>query len=211
MTETRAKPSPDSSDLRRRALSTWENEGGATPSAASEPGVDVPDLTNAELVHLRVRVIALENLMIAVLAEGSDRQRRIALDMGGYISPRSGFTQHPLTIQAAHHMTDLVHRADRFRMLADVPEPCRSTSVFDETTLPAGPRREHRTKLGVWGVIRVLEGRVRYRVLDPVSETMLDPDHPGLILPDQPHFVDPLGPMRMRVDFYDRPPAVQAI
>ena len=203
----RTRPPPGPSEFRRRALSRWEDEGGAITMTTHD--ADIPDLTNAELVHLRIRVIALENLMIAVLAEGSDRQRQIALDMGGYISPRPGFTQHPLTVQAAHHMTDLVHRADHFRTLTDLPKPYKSTPVFDETTLPAGLRREHRTKTGIWGVIRVLEGRVRYRVLDPGSETILDPDHPGMILPDQPHFVEPLGTMRMRVDFYDRPPEEQ--
>lgn len=86
------------------------------------------------------------------------------------------------------------------------PLPYKSTPVFNEITLPAGLRREHRTKAGVWGVIRVLEGRVRYRVLDPLSEDILDPDHPGLVLPDQPHFVDPLGPIRMQVEFYDQMP-----
>jgi tellurite resistance-related uncharacterized protein len=78
--------------------------------------------------------------------------------------------------------------------------------MFDENTLPAALRGEHRTKAGVWGVIRVLEGRVRYRVLDPFSEVTLDPDHPGLVLPDQPHCVEPLGPIRVRVEFYDRIP-----
>ncbi len=39
--------------------------------------------------------------------------------------------------------------------------PYRSTAVFDETTLPDSLRREHRTKAGVWGVIRVLEGEAR--------------------------------------------------
>lgn len=106
-------------------------------------------------------------------------------------------------------MTDLIHRADHLRVVADMPEPYRSTPVFDENTLPAGLRREHRTKIGVWGVIWVLEGRLRYRVLDPVSETVLEPDRPGLILPDQPHFVEPLGSMRIRVDFYDHPLEVQ--
>lgn len=89
------------------------------------------------------------------------------------------------------------------------PEPYKSTPVFDENTLPGGLRREHRTKAGVWGIIRVLEGRLRYRVLDPVTETILDPDHSGLVLPDQPHFVEPLGAMRMQVEFYDRHPGQQ--
>lgn len=91
--------------------------------------------------------------------------------------------------------------------MMDRPTPYKSTPVFNETTLPAGLRKEHRTKAGVWGVIRVLEGQVKYRVLEPVSETILDPDHPGLVLPDQSHLVEPMGSMRMVVDFYDQDPA----
>lgn len=88
----------------------------------------------------------------------------------------------------------------------NAPTPYKSTPLFDENTLPAGLRQEHRTKAGVWGVIRILEGRLRYHVLDPISEMILDADNPGLVLPDQPHFVQPLGAMRMQVDFYDRRP-----
>jgi tellurite resistance-related uncharacterized protein len=76
--------------------------------------------------------------------------------------------------------------------------PHKRTSVFDETTLPAGLRREHRTRLGVWGVIRVLDGRLRYQVLDPASEVILEPGRPGLVLPDEPHLVEPLGPCGCR-------------
>lgn len=108
-------PDPDlpqgMSDVRLSALSRWDNEGGAIAAAAHEAQPDVPDMTNAELVLLRVRVIALENLLIAVLAEGSDRQRQTAREMADVISPRTGSTQHTLTIRAAQHMTDLVDRA----------------------------------------------------------------------------------------------------
>lgn len=110
----------DMSEQRRRALSRWDNEGGKIGSELRETPLDIPDLTNAELVHLRIRVIALENLLIAVLSEGSDRQLQVARDMAEYISPRPGFTQHPLTVQAADHMTDLVDRALHFRT---VPSP----------------------------------------------------------------------------------------
>ena len=84
--------------------------------------------------------------------------------------------------------------------------PYRSTPLFDEASLPAALRSEHRTKAGVWGVVRVLAGRLKLTILDPASETVLAPDRPGVVLPEQPHFVEPLGPMRMQVDFYDRPP-----
>lgn len=108
-------PFHDPPKLPLRALSRWDNEGGALSSGSLETLADVPDMTNAELVQLRIRVIALENLMIAVLAEGSDRRLQVAREMADFISPRPGFTQHPLTIQAADHMTDLVDRAIHFR------------------------------------------------------------------------------------------------
>ena len=54
--------------------------------------------TNAELALIRIRVIALENLVIALLAEASDRQLQTAREMATHISPRPGFTQHPIII-----------------------------------------------------------------------------------------------------------------
>jgi len=107
-----------SSQQRQSALSRWDNEGGAGPDGSQKHGVELTDilpLTNAELVQLRIRVIALENLVIMLLAEGSDKQRELAREMATYISPRSGFTHHPLTIQAATHMNDLVDRAIHYR------------------------------------------------------------------------------------------------
>jgi tellurite resistance-related uncharacterized protein len=220
--EIMPRDNPDglsASEQRFRALSRWDNEGGAEPDGFQEHSLDVdlsrvPPLSNAELVQLQVRTIALENLMIMMLAEGSDRQLELAREMATYISPRAGFTYHPLTTHAAAHMIDLVDRAIHYRsvdpvMNAAAPtatKPYKSTAVFDETTLPAGLRREHRTKPGAWGVIRVLEGRLRYQVLDPNSEVILEPGRPGLILPEQPHLVEALGPMRMRVEFYDHLP-----
>ena len=103
------------------ALSRWENEGGAwcgRPEAVSTTGQaqsDVPPLTNAELVQLQIRVIALENLVIALLTDASDRQLDLVRDMAAYISPRPGFTPHRLTIHAAAGMISLVERAGQFR------------------------------------------------------------------------------------------------
>ena len=103
------------------ALSRWDNEGGAGPagpqggSVSAEAPSKIPELTNAELVQLRIRVIALENLVIALLAEASERQLGLAREMAAYISPRPGFTHHPLTIHAAAQMIDLVERAGHFK------------------------------------------------------------------------------------------------
>lgn len=84
--------------------------------------------------------------------------------------------------------------------------PYRSTPVFDEASLPPALRGRHNTKAGVWGVVRVIEGRLKLTYLDPESELTLDPQTPGLLLPEQPHFVEPLGPVKMQVDFYHAPP-----
>ena len=202
----------DLADLRERAISRWDNEGGATSpnsqtyAPSKNERQEYLPLTNAELVHLRIRVIALENLIIALLTKASDGQLDITREMAAFIAPRPGFTQHPLTVKAAEHMTDIMNRAARFGTPAPSAVPYKITLIFDENTLPAGLRREHRTKVGVWGVIRVLEGRLRYRVLDPLSQLVLEPGVPGLIFPEQPHRVEPLGPMRMQVEFYNQMP-----
>ena len=68
-----------------------------------------------ECAQLRVRVIALENLVIALLAQAPERQLRLAREMAVHISPRPGFTRHRLTLHAADEMLSLVARARRFR------------------------------------------------------------------------------------------------
>jgi len=75
----------------------------------------MPDSTAVELAQLRIRVIALENLVIALLAELSDRQLGLAREMAAYISPRPGFTRHRSTSHAAAQMIHMVERADHFR------------------------------------------------------------------------------------------------
>ena len=82
----------------------------------AQPDVmDAPPWANAELVQLHVRVIALENLVIALLARASDEQLQLAQDMAVHISPRPGHTPHPLTVHAAAEMISLVKRAGPFR------------------------------------------------------------------------------------------------
>jgi tellurite resistance-related uncharacterized protein len=80
--------------------------------------------------------------------------------------------------------------------------PYKRTPVFDQDTVPAGLRRSHSTKAGVWGVIQVLEGRLRYRIYEPASEQILSPGGPGLVWPAQLHEVEPLGPVRFFVEFH---------
>ena len=90
---------------------------------------------------------------------------------------------------------------------SDAPHaPYKTTPIFNEQTLPTALRNAHNTKAGVWGIIRVLEGKVRYVIEESATETLLTPALPGLVRPEQLHHVEPLGSMRMRVEFYDREP-----
>ncbi len=113
--------SPDPSRQRQMALSRWDDEGGAGPDGPQEGPMsaaapfEVPPLKAAELVQLRVRVIAMENLVISLLAEASDGQLDRAREMATFIAPRPGVLHHPLTSHAAAQMLNLLDRAGHFR------------------------------------------------------------------------------------------------
>ena len=112
------KPPQRQASGQQAALSRWENEGG--PDARQKDELqDIPELTNTELVHLRVRVIALENIIISLLTQAPDEQHELIREMSDFISPRAASTQHQLTIDAASHMRKFVDRAIQFRELPD--------------------------------------------------------------------------------------------
>ena len=99
----------------------WDNKGRAEPdglqteAVTAEHQVPMPSNDAAEVGALHIRIIALENLVISLLATASDQQLEQAGEMAGYISPRPGAMHHPLTTHAAAHLVDLVERAFRFR------------------------------------------------------------------------------------------------
>jgi hypothetical protein len=115
---------PDAAKLRVTALARWDSEGGAGPDGPQRhdlPGELTNEATKAadpELQQLHIRIIALENLMIALLADASVHQRDLARDMAGAISPRPGATRHPLTNHAARQMLKMIKRAEHFRVNA---------------------------------------------------------------------------------------------
>jgi hypothetical protein len=119
MPTAKADPS-ESAEQRQRALQRWDNDGGASPGRLSAKesleaaAGSAPPLNNAELVQLHIRVVALENVVIALLARATDAQLELVRDMATYISPRPGFTPHPLTLGAAGEMMSLVDRSSHF-------------------------------------------------------------------------------------------------
>ena len=78
----------------------------------------------------------------------------------------------------------------------------RRTPLFDQDSIPQGLRRGHSTKAGVWAVIRVFEGSLRFRMLAPPSEKIVTPGAPQVVAPEQLHEVEPEGMVRFFVEFY---------
>jgi len=86
-----------------------------------------------------------------------------------------------------------------------LPEGARrysQTRLFTERDIPAGLLHEYRTKPRVWGLIRLVAGRLRYRILDPFEEIELGAKDTAVIAPQQPHEVEPVGGVRFYTKFY---------
>ncbi len=94
------------------------------------------------------------------------------------------------------------------RLPADVVEYKR-TAELDEATLPAGLKKSHTLKAGVWGEIVVTSGKVRYVLEDDGDFTItLRPGLAGVVAPERPHHVELVAgepAARMYVRFL-RPP-----
>lgn len=103
-------------------------------------------------------------------------------------------------------MTSEIMPSEAAAELPEGLEPYRQTDVFTEVSIPAGLLKDHCTKPGVWGLIQVAEGRLRYCVTDPRrvgAELILTPEsRPGVVEPTILHHVMPLGPVRFHVQFY---------
>jgi tellurite resistance-related uncharacterized protein len=79
---------------------------------------------------------------------------------------------------------------------------------FTATTIPRGLLKEHNTKAGTWGVIRVFQGQLRYQINQPVrSVHALTPNSPpGIIEPTVKHEVAPLtDDLEFVVEFHRLP------
>jgi len=91
----------------------------------------------------------------------------------------------------------------------DVAEYKR-TAVFDAATTPAGLKKMHTTKGGVWGELVVLEGLVLYVIeTEDDASFVLSPSIRGVIAPEVPHHVAPQPGARFYVRFLRSPSPVE--
>lgn len=90
--------------------------------------------------------------------------------------------------------------------LPEGAEPYKRTPPFTEVSVPGGLLNDHSTKEGVWGLIHVEKGQLRYVVTDArrtATERILTPDTPpGVVEPTILHHVAPLGAVRFHLQFY---------
>jgi hypothetical protein len=115
--ESKPMPHPASKNLenarhRPGAPSPWESERPGGDGDAGGTSGGVPPLSNAELVQLQIRVIALENLVVALLARAPDEQLELVRDIAASIFPRPG-VEHRLTMHATAQMEHLAQRSLR--------------------------------------------------------------------------------------------------
>jgi tellurite resistance-related uncharacterized protein len=142
---------------------------------------------------------------IEAIEVDSDHEVVVSLDCGHtrHVRHRPPLSSHPWVVdpegRKAHLGTQIECGRCRNLELPAHAREYRRTAEFDETTLPAALRREHRTKAGTWGRIVVLAGRVRYSVFG--TTILLDPDRGGVIPPDVPHHLEPEGAVRLYVAF----------
>jgi tellurite resistance-related uncharacterized protein len=80
----------------------------------------------------------------------------------------------------------------------------RRISVTHHTVPPALLSAQE-TKGGTWAIIHVLEGKLRYCIETPLSESILEPGRSGVIKPEVRHHVEPIGPVRFCLECHRAP------
>jgi tellurite methyltransferase len=93
---------------------------------------------------------------------------------------------------------------ERFELPAGVVAYKR-TPEFTAETIPAALQSNHSTKAGVWGLLHVTRGRLRYVVEPPLArDEIVDTTRPGVIVPEIVHRVVPEGDVCFFVEFHRR-------
>ena len=92
-------------------------------------------------------------------------------------------------------------RCDRMEWPAGYA-PYRRTPEFDESTVPAGLRRNHATRRGVWACIHVLAGELQYHVDAPIGRSFrVTAGSCAVIVPEVVHRIEVTATVRFFVEF----------
>lgn len=78
----------------------------------------------------------------------------------------------------------------------------KRTPTFTEATLPDALKRDHNTKSGVWAVIHVESGALRYRQDAPPVDVTLRPGETLACPPGVVHRVQPMPAVAFHIAFW---------
>ena len=88
------------------------------------------------------------------------------------------------------------------RDLPDTVHAYTRTTTFSSAKIPPGLLRDHETKVGVWGVINLVSGSLKYHVPSRNESHLLRPGHPGIVEPTVAHCVESIGDASFFIEFY---------
>lgn len=73
--------------------------------------------------------------------------------------------------------------------------------------MPKGFIKEHTTAKGVWALLHVLSGSLKYSVTENGQQETYEitPDAPRVIAAEQPHSVAVIGPVTFQLEFFREP------
>ena len=87
--------------------------------------------------------------------------------------------------------------------LPDHAELFKTSTEYDERTIPEGMLQDHRLRSGVWGRIVLREGKLMYALAEPAGAAwVLRPGIDGIIAPGLSHWIAPNGSVRFVVEFF---------
>ena len=80
----------------------------------------------------------------------------------------------------------------------------KSTPTFTNRTVPESLLSEHNTKAGVWGLLNVESGTLKYVITEQgrEEEFVLNAGETAVIAPEEKHFVEPQGEVAFHVAFH---------
>ena len=95
-------------------------------------------------------------------------------------------------------------------MMMNIPptvEPYRTIGPFHQDSLPMGLLKNHNTKAGVWGLLEVIEGDIKYVITEVGNECeyLLSKTIPGVIVPEQKHHLELVGDVVFTITFFRAP------
>lgn len=83
----------------------------------------------------------------------------------------------------------------------------RTTATWDPSTMPAALRRAHRVGKATWGLLHVVDGRIRFRArTTPPIDAVVEVGGTHAIPPEVEHEVEPSDDARFYVEFLRREP-----